>query len=615
MQNFNELSLSAPIMKAILELGYETPTPIQAETLPLLLGADTDFLGLAATGTGKTAAFGIPLLERIDQKKSGVQALILCPTRELAIQVAGQIDLLGKYIGIKSLPVYGGTGYRDQIDGLKYGATVVVGTPGRVVDHIDKGTLKLNNLKTLILDEADEMISMGFKEDLEKVLKAAPKGQSNIWLFSATMSGDVRGVADAYLKNPQKVQVNRTEMVPDTVEQIFYKTHEYDKPELLTKIIDAADDFYGIVFCQTKALVADVNGFLSGKGYRVDCLHGDLDQTARDRVMKGFRDRKISVLIATDVACRGLDVKDITHVVNYSIPRELDNYVHRIGRTGRSGKKGLAVSLVTFSHRELLGRIERMTKSKINEGVIPTARDIAMKRITNVQKSFDANGPQGRATSILPEEWKTALKEMSSEEVAGRFLALMLPDMFSDKKAEKMADSRPAPAKGHSSDHSDRSEHPARPSRPAPRESSERPRFDKPKFSDRPKFGDRPKFSDKPRFSEKPAYGEKRSFQPRGATGDTRSPPWKRKGEGFDRGSSSRPSFSDKAPAPRWKSKDQGTGPKKPFSAQQASAPKPAASSETKKDYMPQSLGGEARPKKKKFVLKKWAKDDSAENS
>ena len=266
-------------MSAITELGYEAPTPIQAETLPLLLGNDTDFLGLAATGTGKTAAFGIPLLERIDAKTQGVQALVLCPTRELAIQVAGQIDLLGKFLGIKALPVYGGTGYGDQIYGLKNGATIVVGTPGRVVDHIEKGILKLNKLKTLVLDEADEMISMGFKEDLEKVLDAAPKGQANIWLFSATMGREVRGVADAYLKDPQKVQINRTEMLPATVEQIFYKVHEYDKPEVLCKVIDANDDFYGIVFCQTKALVADLTGFLLSKGYRVDCLHGDLDQT------------------------------------------------------------------------------------------------------------------------------------------------------------------------------------------------------------------------------------------------------------------------------------------------------------------------------------------------
>ena len=223
MNNFKDLSISEPIMRAILELGFESPTPIQAETLPLLLGKDTDFLGLAATGTGKTAAFAIPLLERVEPRTRGAQALVLCPTRELAIQVSGQIDLLGKYLGIRSLPIYGGTGYGDQIYGLKNGANIVVGTPGRVVDHLEKGTLRLDQLKTLVLDEADEMISMGFKDDLEAVLAAVPKDQANFWLFSATMGTDVKHVADAYLTNPQKVQVNRTEMLPDTVEQIYFK--------------------------------------------------------------------------------------------------------------------------------------------------------------------------------------------------------------------------------------------------------------------------------------------------------------------------------------------------------------------------------------------------------
>ncbi|MGZ3742190.1 MAG: DEAD/DEAH box helicase, partial [Bdellovibrionota bacterium] len=444
MTKFQDLNISAEIMRAITELGYEQATPIQAETLPLLLAGDTDYLGLAATGTGKTAAFGIPLLERIDRETRGVQALILCPTRELAIQVAGQIDLLGKYLGIKALPIYGGTGYGDQIYGLKNGATVVVGTPGRVVDHIEKGTLSLRNLKTLVLDEADEMISMGFQEDLEAVLRAAPEGQANIWLFSATMGAEVKHVADAYLKNPQRVQINKTEVLSSTVEQIFFKTHEYDKPELLCRLIDAADDFYGIVFCQTKALVADVTTFLAGKGYKADCLHGDLDQTARDRVMKAFRDRRISVLVATDVACRGLDVKDVTHVVNYSIPRELDNYVHRIGRTARSGKAGIAFSLVTFSHRELIGRIERLTKSKMKEGTVPSHKDIALKRVNKVRAAFEAS-PQGRATAILPEDWKQALGEMTQEDIAGRFLAMMMPDLFAEKKTEEcLADSRPA---------------------------------------------------------------------------------------------------------------------------------------------------------------------------
>lgn len=456
MNTFQELSLNPPLMRAIADLGYDTPTPIQAQTLPILLAGDTDFLGLAATGTGKTAAFSIPLLQRIDPKKSGVQALILCPTRELAIQVAGQIDLLGKHMGVRSLPIYGGTGYGDQIYGLKNGATIVVGTPGRVIDHIEKGTLKLNSLKTLILDEADEMISMGFQEDLEKVLEAAPRDKSNIWLFSATMGNEVRHVADAYLRNPGKVQVNRTEMLPDTVEQIFYKTHEYDKPQLLCKIMDLAEDFYGIVFCQTKALVADLNQFLLSKGYRVDCLHGDLDQTARDRVMKNFREKNISILIATDVACRGLDVKDITHVVNYSIPRELDNYVHRIGRTGRSGKKGLALSFVTYSHRELIGRIERMTKSQMTEGKVPTQKEIFLKKIANVQKAFETDGPQGRTLAMMPADWKTSLEEMSKEDIAARFLTLLLPDLGKPVKEEKMADSRPAPQVKEQSSRSDR---------------------------------------------------------------------------------------------------------------------------------------------------------------
>lgn len=463
MQNFNELALSEPIMKAIEALGYTTPSPIQAEALPLLLGQNTDFLGLAATGTGKTAAFGIPLLERIEPKTRGVQALILCPTRELAIQVSGQIDLLGKFLGVKSLPIYGGTGYGDQIYGLKAGATIVVGTPGRVVDHLDKGTLKLDSLKTLILDEADEMISMGFKEDLEKVLQAAPKGQANIWLFSATMGGDVRDVADNYLKNPKKVQVNRTEMLPDTVEQLYYMTHEYDKPDLLCKLVDAADDFYGIVFCQTKALVADVNQFLQSRGYKVDCLHGDLDQTNRDRVMKAFRDKKISILIATDVACRGLDVKDITHVINYSIPRELDNYVHRIGRTGRSGKSGVAMSFVTRTHRELIGRIERMTKSRMAEGTIPSGKDIAMKKVSKALPAFADSAAPEKFLALFDDAWKASLENLSKEEIAARFLLLLHPEIAPGREPERLADSRAntesaAPRRSERRDRPERSE-------------------------------------------------------------------------------------------------------------------------------------------------------------
>jgi ATP-dependent RNA helicase DeaD len=434
MQNFNELNLSEPIRRAISELGFETPSAIQAQALPLLLGERTDFLGLAATGTGKTAAFAIPLLERMDPNERGVQALILCPTRELAQQVSGQIDLIGKYLNIHSLPIYGGAGYGDQIRGLKRGVPIVVGTPGRVVDHMNKGTLDLSSISTLILDEADEMISMGFKDDLEAVLSAVPQGQADTWLFSATMSGEVRRVADTYLNNPHEVRVNQGgEMVPSTVEQIYYATQESNKPEVLCKLIDAADDFYGIVFCQTKALVMDLTQYLVGRGYRTDCLHGDMEQAARERTMKAFRDRKFRILIATDVACRGLDVKDITHVVNYSLPRELDNYVHRIGRTGRSGKTGLAFNLVTPSHRGLITRIERMTKTRMTEGRIPTRKDIGIKKVASSLAAFEGLESHARVLEVLDESWKKALSGMSKEEIASRFLGLMLPEVFAER--------------------------------------------------------------------------------------------------------------------------------------------------------------------------------------
>lgn len=445
MTSFSELNLSEPLLKAITALGFTTPSPIQAQALPILLGEPTDFMGLAATGTGKTATFSIPLLEKIDPSIRKVQGLILCPTRELALQVAGQIDLLGKFKGVRALPIYGGSSYGDQIYGLKNGATIVVGTPGRIIDHMEKGTLSLENVKTLILDEADEMISMGFKDDLEAILKASPRDESQIWLFSATMSKEVRRVADTYLRKPKQVQVNRTEMLSTTVEQLYYFTREDDKPEVLCKLIESADDFYGIVFCQTKALVTDLTQYLQDRGCKVDCLHGDKDQTSRERTMQAFRTKKVNMLICTDVASRGLDVKDITHVINYSIPRELDNYVHRIGRTARSGKSGIAMSLVTYSHRHLIGRIESMTKSRMKEGKIPSQRDILAKRALKVLGQFKEQNSFQKVINLMGDEWKQTVAEMSPEEIVARFLVLNSPDMLAEREqsgASTMNDSR-----------------------------------------------------------------------------------------------------------------------------------------------------------------------------
>jgi ATP-dependent RNA helicase DeaD len=436
MNTFQELELSPPLMKAVTEMGFETPTEVQAQALPILLsGEPTDFMGLAATGTGKTVAFGLPLLQGIDPTLRAVQGLILCPTRELALQVAGQIDLLGKYLKIKALPIYGGSPYPEQIRGLRSGAQIVVGTPGRIVDHMSRGTLDLSNLTTLVLDEADEMISMGFKDDLEAILSAAPQEGSNIWLFSATMSREVRRVADKYLRDPQEVQVNRTEVVPDAIEQIYYRAHEGDKPEIICKLIDAADDFYGLIFCQTKALVMDLTQYLKNRKYPVDCLHGDMDQNARERTMQSYRNRKVTIMVCTDVASRGIDVKDITHVINYSLPRELDNYVHRIGRTARSGKTGFAMNLVTPSHRGLIPRIEKMTNSRMKEGRLPTRKEIGTKKISNVLAKFEEQATFARAVDLMDASWKKAIAEMSREEIVGRFLSLTFPEVFETRES------------------------------------------------------------------------------------------------------------------------------------------------------------------------------------
>lgn len=438
MKTFEDFQLSAPILNAINELGYQKPSDIQAQAIPVLLAEPTDFIGQAATGTGKTAAFGIPLVEQIDPLKKTVQGLILCPTRELALQVSGQINLLGKFKKIKALAVYGGASYNDQVQGLRNGAQIVVGTPGRLIDHLERGTLKLQDIKTVILDEADEMISMGFKEELEKILKSVPKQKSHIWLFSATLSKEVRRVADTYLKNPKQVQINRGEMLSTTVEQLYYPTRESDKPEILCKIIEAADDFYGLVFCQTKTLVTDLTQYLSNKGYAVDCLHGDKSQTDRERTMQAFRNRRVNMLICTDVASRGLDVRDVTHVINYSIPRELDVYVHRIGRTARSGKSGIAISLVTASNRSLIGRIEQMTKSRMIEGKIPTRKDIGAKKVKKMLVQFQEQKSFPRAIEHLGTDWKTAIASMPPEEIVGRFLTLISPEVFENLERNKV---------------------------------------------------------------------------------------------------------------------------------------------------------------------------------
>lgn len=500
MNQFSEMPLHPDVLRAVSELGFQTPSPIQAQTLPLLLGQDTDFIGLASTGTGKTAAFTLPMLERIDASKKGVQALVLCPTRELSLQVANQISLLGKYRNIKALPIYGGAGYDEQLYGLRKGMPVVVGTPGRLIDHLERGTLKLNDVRIVILDEADEMISMGFREAIEQLLSSVPREEAKIWLFSATMSSAVRKVADEFLSSPKKVEINRTEVLSGTVEQIFYMTHEKNKPEVLCKLIDAADDFYGIIFCQTKSLVVDLTRYLGDRSYKVDCLHGDMSQSAREAAMLSYRQRKKNIMVCTDVASRGLDVKDVTHVINYSLPREMDSYIHRIGRTARSGRAGIAMNLVTPSHRHLISKIERFTKSRMTEGSVPNRRDIGMKKIAALLNPFKDQPGFERALGLMDDSWKSAVAGMTPEEVAARFLTMMFPWVFSEKDRPQMSRSD-APQNGQ--DQSERRGS-GRPDR--------RDRHDRRERNDR---SERPERRDRPGRFERSESSERTDQQPR----------------------------------------------------------------------------------------------------
>ena len=428
--NFDQFEFSPEMTKAILEMGFDSPTPIQQETLPILLGKPTDFLGLAATGTGKTAAFAIPLLEKLTAGAKGVQALILCPTRELAKQTSEQINLLARFKKTKAIAIYGGSDYAGQLRALRDGVAIVVGTPGRIIDHLDRKTLVLDHLQTVVLDEADEMISMGFKEEIEYILeKVNQEEKHQTWLFSATMSKDIRKIADQFLDKPKQIQINKTEGVTTAVKQYFYQVREDEKPEVVRKLIDQAPGFYGLIFCQTKLLVTDLTQSLKANGYLADCLHGDMEQNARERTMKAFKARQVNVLVCTDVASRGLDVKDLTHVINYSLPRELDLYVHRVGRTGRGGKEGLALSLVTPSHNGLISKIERATNSRMTRATIPNDADLLQIKISKALADFIAPAPEGSIgfgkvkEMISTADWKKAIEHMDKEEIIARFLA------------------------------------------------------------------------------------------------------------------------------------------------------------------------------------------------
>ncbi len=376
---FTELGLSPELLKAIDKLGYEQASPIQAAAIPVLM-TGKDIVGQSMTGSGKTAAFGVPAVEKVDPNVKAVQVLILCPTRELAIQVSEEIHKLAFFKrGINCLPIYGGQSYERQFFGLKQGAQIVIGTPGRLMDHMRRGTLRLETVKMVILDEADVMLNMGFREDIETILKDAPKERQTVF-FSATMPRPIRDLIEKYSRTPESVKIEQKAMTVPTVDQVYYEVDRRYKMDLLTRLIDIYDLKLGIVFCNTKRMVDDLVDHLEAAGYQADRLHGDMTQAQRDRVMNKFRKSGLEFLVATDIAARGIDVDDVQVVFNYDLPYDPEDYVHRIGRTGRAGRSGRAISLVPFRELFQIRNIERFANVRIQRGKIPTENEVAEAR-------------------------------------------------------------------------------------------------------------------------------------------------------------------------------------------------------------------------------------------
>ena len=384
MLTFNALGLSPKLLEGIEELGFSKPTPVQEQIIPIVLETQSDLIGLAQTGTGKTAAFGLPLIEQIDVQNRTVQVLILAPTRELCIQISKDMESFSKFTkGIVVVPVYGGARIDQQISALRRGAHIIAATPGRMLDLINRRAADISGIKTVVLDEADEMLNMGFREELDSILEKTPATKRTL-LFSATMSKEVARIAGNYLRNPVKITIGKQNEGAENIRHIYYLVHATDRYSTLKRIADINPDIYGLVFCRTRMETKEVADKLIRDGYNADALHGDLSQAQRDHVMKRFRDRSLQMLVATDVAARGIDVNDISHVINYNLPEELEVYTHRSGRTGRAEKSGVAISIVNYREKSRIPQIERMINRKIEKMSVPTGAEICQKQLFNL---------------------------------------------------------------------------------------------------------------------------------------------------------------------------------------------------------------------------------------
>ncbi len=431
LSKFRELGLSDNMIEALRKKGFEEPTPIQALTIPFLLSGTKDVVGQAQTGTGKTGAFGIPLIENIVPGSGHVKALIMTPTRELAVQVTEEISSLCLDKSTRVISIYGGQPIERQIDRLKRGVDIVVGTPGRIMDHMERKTINLSKIEYVVLDEADEMLNMGFVEDIETILGATPK-EKRMLLFSATMPDNIMRLAKKYMREYEVVSVKRDQLTKNNIQQIYFEVSGSEKFEALYRIIDVEDHFYGVVFCRTKIDADDIASKLVNRGCRAEALHGDISQGQREKILQKFKDKKITVLVATDVAARGIDVDNLTHVINYSLPQDPESYIHRIGRTGRAGKSGTAITLITPSeYRKLLG-IQKIANTKITKHEVPNVKDVINSKKERIKSSITAIIAHGNF-----EDLKDISKEILEGNDAEVAVAALLRHAFKEELNER----------------------------------------------------------------------------------------------------------------------------------------------------------------------------------
>jgi len=424
MMTFEEIGLIPEIRKALTELGFEQPLPVQEKVIPLLLEKATDIIALAQTGTGKTAAYGIPVIQQINTRNRETQALILCPTRELCLQIADDLNDYAKYIDdIKILPVYGGTSIDNQISALRKGVQIIVATPGRLIDLLERKSAKLNNVNKVILDEADEMLNMGFTDDINIILAKIPENRNTL-LFSATMPDEILKISKKYMRNPMEITIGPKNTGAENIKHVCYIVHAKDKYLALKRIADYNPNIYGIVFCRTRKETQEIADKLMHDGYNADALHGDLSQSQRDYVMQRFRIRQLKLLIATDVAARGLDVDDLTHIINYTLPDDPEVYTHRSGRTGRVGKAGISIALINLKEKHLVRVIEKKINKKFITSNVPTGREICEKQLFYlIDKMEKVEIDHSEIDTYLPVIYRK-LEWIEKEELIKRFVSL-----------------------------------------------------------------------------------------------------------------------------------------------------------------------------------------------